>query len=203
MKNPSINAYTFVLTGLFSLFGIAALVGCQTIKQKPSMITATQTTTQISTQTTVPIIPKVPKPKVYDEDIITFPQVENIDASDFRKFPELPVDSLNRYDWRLVRLIDDQGRVSQVTTKPPLMLEVRPSNLVFKTDCQRYTLHHDDYSDNSYSSYNYSPYRITTTTPAFCTVKDTQAASDISEYLTELFPPYGRGGFSLELMSSP
>lgn len=203
MKNSSINAYTFVLTGLFSLVSIAALSGCQTIKQNPNKTTATQTTAQLSTMPTVPITPKVPKPIVYDEAIITFLQIDNIEVDDSHKFPELPVDSLNRYDWQLVRSVNSQGVVSQVTTQPPLMLEVRPSNLVFKYDCQRYSLHHDDYSDNSYSSHNYNSNGVSDITPASCLIKDTQAASDISSYLINLFPRYSRSGFSLELLSVP
>ena len=203
MKNPSINAYPFVLTALFSLLSIAALSGCQTIKQNPDMTTASEISTQTSTTPTVPIIPKVPKPKVYDEAIITFPQLDNIDPSNSYKFPELTVESLNRYDWQLVRSIDSQNNINQMNTETPLMLEVRPSHLVFRYDCQRYSLHHDDYSDNSYSSHNYNSNGVSDITPAWCSIKDTQATSDIAKYLTELFPRYSRSGFSLELLSAP
>lgn len=192
MTNLLVIIRSLIFVSLFATFG---LTGCQTVKQNPI----------ISTQTaaiTVPIIAIVPKPKIYDADIITFPQVDNIDASDSYKFLELPVSSLNRYDWQLVHPIDSQGGINQASNQLPLMLEVRPNNLVFKYDCQRYLLRHEDYSNNNYSDHNYSVSSITNITPASCSISDTKAASDLSKYLTELFPKYGRGGFSLDLLSS-
>lgn len=116
------------------------------------------------------------------------------------------VESLNRFDWKLVRWVDNQDIVTHVDsngyaggdTVPPLMMDVRPSNLVFKYDCQRYRLHHDGYHDYTYSSYG-----VTNTTPASCQINDTQAASDIADYLTQLFPKYGRGRFNLKVISTP
>ena len=206
MKNSTINAHKFALTSLFSA---VVLTGCQTIEQNSNINSATQIPAQATTTPTVPIIPKVVRKLEPSDDaeIITMGPLDydeqKIKDSESYKFPELPMSSLNRYDWQLVRTVDNKGSVNQINTEPPLMLEVRPSNLVFKTDCQRYTLHHDDYSDNSYSSHNYSSYGVTTTTPTSCKTIDSQGAKNISTYLIELFPRFSRGGFSLELLSSP
>ena len=116
------------------------------------------------------------------------------------------VENLNRFDWKLVRWIDSQDIVTLIDsdvyargdTVHPLMLDVRSSNLVFKYECQRYSLHHD-----GYHNYTYSSYGVTTTTPASCLINDTQAASDIADYLTQLFPKYGRGRFNLKVISIP
>ena len=116
------------------------------------------------------------------------------------------VENLNRFDWKLVRWIDNQDIVTYIDshgyvggdTVPPLKLDVRPSKLVFKYGCQRYSLHHDGYHDYTYSSYG-----VTTTTPASCLMEDTQATSDVSDYLTQLFPKYGRGRFNLKVISTP
>ncbi|SLJ85367.1 META domain-containing protein [Psychrobacter sp. DAB_AL43B] len=173
-----------------SMLGVTGLVGCQTIENS----------------TIEPIIAKASKPVDTDERIITFPQSEDNEYIGSWKLPELPVESLNRFDWKLVRWIDNEDVVTHVdsdvyaggNTVPPLMLDVRPSNLVFKYDCQRYSLHHDGYHDYTYSSYG-----VTTTTPASCLINDTQAASDVSDYLTQLFPKYGRGRFNLKVISTP
>ena len=173
-----------------SMFGVAGLVGCQTIEN--SIIE--------------PITAKAPKPVDTDERIITFAQSDDNEYIGSWKLPELPVESLNRFDWKLVRWIDSQDVVTHIDsssyvggdTVPPLSMDVRPSNLVFKYDCQRYSLHHDGYHDYTYSSYG-----VTTTTPASCLINDTQAASDISDYLTQLFPKYGRGRFNLKIISTP
>lgn len=130
------------------------------------------------------------------------PQQVTINTSSINTAPVLSeqvinVENLNRFDWKLVRWIDNQDVVTHVDTAPPLILDVRPSNLVFKYDCQRYSLHHD-----GYHAYTYTSSGVTTTTPASCTINDTQAASDIPEYLTQLFPEYGRGRFNLKLVSS-
>lgn len=174
-----------------SLLGVAGLVGCQTIDND---------------NTFIPIIAKALKPVENNEAIITFPQSEANEYIGSEKLPELTVDSLNRFDWKLVRWIDNEEVVTHVDlngyaggdTVPPLMLDVRPSNLVFKYDCQRYSLHHD-----GYYNYTYSSYGVTTTTPSSCLISDAQAASDISDYLTQLFPKYGRGRFNLKVISTP
>lgn len=106
------------------------------------------------------------------------------------------VESVNRFDWKLVRRIDNQGIVNDVDTVPPLMLDVRPSNLVFKYDCQRYRLNHDGYQDYTYSSYG-----VTAVTQPSCLITDKQAASNILHYLEQLFPEYGRGRFNLRITS--
>ena len=106
------------------------------------------------------------------------------------------VESVNRFDWKLVRWIDNQGIVNDVDTVPPLMLDVRPSNLVFKYDCQRYRLNHDGYQDYTYSSYG-----VTTITQPSCLITDKQAARNILQYLEQLFPEYGRGRFNLRITS--
>ena len=106
------------------------------------------------------------------------------------------VESVNRFDWKLVRRIDNQGIVNDVDTVPPLMLDVRPSNLVFKYDCQRYRLNHNGYQDYTYSSYG-----VTTITQPSCLITDKQAASNILQYLEQLFPEYGRGRFNLRITS--
>jgi len=106
------------------------------------------------------------------------------------------VESVNRFDWKLVRWIDNQGIVTNVNTVSPLMLDVRPSNLVFKYDCQRYRLNHDGYQDYTYSSYG-----VTTITQPSCLITDKQAASNILQYLDQLFPKYGRGRFNLRIIS--
>ncbi|MDE4454932.1 META domain-containing protein [Psychrobacter sp. DAB_AL62B] len=173
-----------------SMLGVTGLVSCQSI----------------DSNTFIPITAKAPKPVDTDEKIITFPQSEDNEYIGSWKLPELPVESLNRFDWKLVRWIDNQDIVTYIdsdvyaggNTVPPLMLDVRPSNLVFKYDCQRYSLHHDGYHDYTYSSYG-----VTTTTPASCLINDTQAASDVSDYLTQLFPKYGRGRFNLKVISTP
>ena len=175
---------------LISMLSVTGLVGCQSIDNK----------------TFIPITAKAPKPLDSDERIITFPQSEDNEYIGSWKLPELPVESLNRFDWKLVRWIDSQDVVTHIDphfyaegdTVPPLMMDVRPSNLVFKYDCQRYSLHHDGYHDYTYSSYG-----VTTTTLASCLINDTQVASDISEYLTQLFPKYGRGRFNLKVISTP
>lgn len=175
---------------LISVFVLAGLVGCQTINNSKIE----------------PIVAKAPKPIDIDERIITFPQNEDNEYINSWKLPELPVESLNHFDWKLVRWIDNQDVVTHIDsdiyaggdTVPPLVLDVRPSNLVFKYDCQRYSLHHDGYHD-----YNYSSYGVTTTTPASCLINDTKAASDILDYLNQLFPKYGRGRFNLKVISTP
>ena len=175
---------------LVSMLSATGLVGCQSIDN----------------HTFIPITAKAPKPVDTDERIITFPQSEDNEYIGSWKLPELPVESLNRFDWKLVRWIDNEDVVTHVDsdvyaggdTVPPLMLDVRPSNLVFKYDCQRYSLHHDGYHDYTYSSYG-----MTTTTPASCQINDNQAASDISDYLNQLFPKYGRGRFNLKVISTP
>ena len=106
------------------------------------------------------------------------------------------VESVNRFDWKLVRRIDNQGIVDDVDTVPPLMLDVRPSNLVFKYDCQRYRLNHD-----GYHGYTYSSYGVTAVTQPSCLITDKQAASNILQYLDQLFPKYGRGRFNLRITS--
>ena len=106
------------------------------------------------------------------------------------------VESVNRFDWKLVRWIDNQGIVNDVDTVPPLMLDVRPSNLVFKYDCQRYRLNHDGYQDYTYSSYG-----VTTITQPSCLITNKQAAHNIFQYLERLFPEYGRGRFNLRITS--
>ena len=175
---------------LVSMLSATGLVGCQSIDN----------------HTFIPINAKAPKPVDTGERIITFPQSEDNEYIGSWKLPELPVESLNRFDWKLVRWIDNEDVVTHVDsdvyaggdTVPPLMLDVRPSNLVFKYDCQRYSLHHDGYHDYTYSSYG-----MTTTTPASCQINDNQAASDISDYLNQLFPKYGRGRFNLKVISTP
>ena len=106
------------------------------------------------------------------------------------------VESVNRFDWKLVRRIDNQGILNDVDTVPPLMLDVRPSNLVFKYDCQRYRLNHD-----GYHGYTYSSYGVTAVTQPSCLITDKQAASNILHYLEQLFPEYGRGRFNLRITS--
>lgn len=106
------------------------------------------------------------------------------------------VESINRFDWKLVCWIDNQGIVNDVDSIPPLMLDVRPSNLVFKYDCQRYRLNHDGYQDYTYSSYG-----VTAVTQPSCLITDKQTASNILQYLEQLFPEYGRGRFNLRVIS--
>ena len=178
-----------VLT-LISVLGVIGLIGCQSIDNSKIE----------------PITAKTPKPVESDERIITFSQSADNEYIGSWKLPELPVESLNRFDWKLVRWIDNEDVVTHVDTQsyaggdtlPPLMLDVRPSNLVFKYDCQRYSLHHDGYHDYTYSSYG-----MTTTTPASCLINNTQVASNILDYLTQLFPKYGRGRFNLKVISTP
>ena len=109
----------------------------------------------------------------------------------------IDIESVNRFDWKLVRWIDNQGIVNDVDTVLPLMLDVRPSNLVFKYDCQRYRLNHDGYQDYTYSSYG-----VTTITQPSCLITNKQTAHSIFQYLEQLFPEYGRGRFNL-IITSP
>ncbi len=179
MTNLSVVIHSF---SIMSMFAVLGLVGCQTV----------------GNDLAVPIIAKSPKPNIYDEAIITFPQSDENEHIRSWKLPELPVESLNRYDWQLVQWVDKQGVVTQVAIKQPLMLDMRPSNLVFNYGCQSYSVQHADYND-----YSYSPYGVTTVTPPTCLTKNSQVSNDIVQYLTDLFPRYGRGRFSLELLTSP
>lgn len=179
MKDLSVVIYSFGITSMFAVLG---LVGCQTV----------------GNDLAVPIIAKSPKPDIYEEAIITFPQNDDNEYIRSWRLPELPVESLNRYDWQLVQWVDKQGVIAQVDTEQPLVLDIRPSHLVFNYGCMSYSVQHSDYND-----YSYSPYSVTTITPPTCLKKDSQVSSDILQYLTDLFPRYGRGRFSFELLSSP
>ena len=154
------------LSLLFTVSFSVALIGCQSNIAKDNSTSANSMVTGSSTS--APIL---------SEQVIN-------------------VESVNRFDWKLVRRIDNQGIVDDVDTVPPLMLDVRPSNLVFKYDCQRYRLNHDGYQDYTYSSYG-----VTTITQPSCLITDKQAASNIIQYLEQLFPEYGRGRFNLRITS--
>ena len=154
------------LSLLFTVSFSVALIGCQSNIAKDNSTSANSMVTGFSTS--APIL---------SEQVIN-------------------VESVNRFDWKLVRRIDNQGIVDDVDTVPPLMLDVRPSNLVFKYDCQRYRLNHDGYQDYTYSSYG-----VTTITQPSCLITDKQAASNILHYLEQLFPEYGRGRFNLRITS--
>ena len=154
------------LSLLFTVSFSVALIGCQSNIAKDNSTSANSMVTGSSTS--APIL---------SEQVIN-------------------VESVNRFDWKLVRRIDNQGIVNDVDTVPPLMLDVRPSNLVFKYDCQRYRLNHDGYQDYTYSSYG-----VTTITQPSCLITDKQAASNIIQYLEQLFPEYGRGRFNLRITS--
>ena len=154
------------LSLLFTVSFSVALIGCQSNIAKDNSTSANSMVTGSSTS--APIL---------SEQVIN-------------------VESVNRFDWKLVRRIDNQGIVDDVDTVPPLMLDVRPSNLVFKYDCQRYRLNHDGYQDYTYSSYG-----VTTITQPSCLITDKQAASNILHYLEQLFPEYGRGRFNLRITS--
>lgn len=154
------------LSLLFTVSFSVALIGCQSNIAKDNSTSANSMVTGSSTS--APIL---------SEQVIN-------------------VESVNRFDWKLVRRIDNQGIVNDVDTVPPLMLDVRPSNLVFKYDCQRYRLNHDGYQDYTYSSYG-----VTTITQPSCLITDKQAASNIFQYLEQLFPEYGRGRFNLRITS--
>lgn len=170
--------HQFYLSLSLGTLSLAVLTGCQT--------TNNDTSTPLVIQTSIP---------VEFEEIITFSQSENNEYIASWKLPELPVERLNRFDWQQVGLIDEHNVVTQIDSKQLLKLDIRPNNLVFKYDCQRYRLHHDGYQD-----YHYSSYELTTITPSSCLIKDKQVASDISEYLTQLFPKYGRGRFTLRII---
>jgi len=154
------------LSLLFTVSFSVALIGCQSNIAKDNSTSANSMVTGSSTS--APIL---------SEQVIN-------------------VESVNRFDWKLVRWIDNQGIVNDVDTVPPLMLDVRPSNLVFKYDCQRYRLNHDGYQDYTYSSYG-----VTTITQPSCLITDKQAGSNILQYLEQLFPEYGRGRFNLRITS--
>ena len=154
------------LSLLFTVSFSVALIGCQSNIAKDNSTSANSMVTGSSTS--APIL---------SEQVIN-------------------VESVNRFDWKLVRWIDNQGIVTNVDTVPPLMLDVRPSNLVFKYDCQRYRLNHD-----GYHGYTYSSYGVTAVTQPSCLITDKQAASNILQYLDQLFPKYGRGRFNLRIIS--
>ncbi|MGP4905796.1 META domain-containing protein [Psychrobacter faecalis] len=154
------------LSLLFTVSFSVALIGCQSNIAKDNSTPANSMVTGFSTS--APIL---------SEQVIN-------------------VESVNRFDWKLVRWIDNQGIVTNVNTVSPLMLDVRPSNLVFKYDCQRYRLNHDGYQDYTYSSYG-----VTTITQPSCLITDKQAASNILQYLEQLFPEYGKGRFNLRITS--
>ncbi|TXD98408.1 hypothetical protein ES754_05685 [Psychrobacter frigidicola] len=124
------------------------------------------------------------------------------------KLPELPVSTLNRYDWQLIEWLDKTGRIINLDAERPVLMDVRPSNLIFDYDCQRYRVDHSDYND-----YKYSPYLVSTLTPPSCLTTPVPSSSHslsseqkqqrykIVENLTALFPRYGRGSFSFQLIS--
>ncbi len=120
-----------------SLLFAVTLIGCQTIKQNPKPTTATHKSAQISTTPIVPIISKVARKSEPSDDaeIIIMGPVnyddQKIKNSDSYKFPELPVDSLNRYDWQLVRWIDNQDFVTEIVSEQPVILDIRHNNLIF------------------------------------------------------------------------
>lgn len=170
--------HQFYLSASLGILSLTVLTGCQT--------TNNDTSTPSVIQTSIP---------VEFEEIITFSQSENNEYIASWKLPELPIESLNRFDWQQVGLIDEDNVVTQIDNEESLKLDIRPNNLVFKYDCQRYRLHHDGYQD-----YHYTSYEVTTITPSSCLVKDKQVASDISGYLTQLFAKYGRGRFTLRII---
>ncbi|WP_367105324.1 META domain-containing protein [uncultured Psychrobacter sp.] len=187
MKNSSINAYTLILTGLFSA---VVLTGCQT---------TTNNSTQSSTI-------EESEPVNEMDALIKLTNNESNKFISSWKLPELPVSVLNQYDWQLVEWIDNQHVVTQVNTEQPLMMDVRPSNLVFTYDCQRYSVAHSNYSDYNYSSYGISKIVSlscpeTSSTNLNHSFLSRQLQSDnIESYLNTTFAPYGRSRFSFELL---
>ncbi|MEN6669144.1 hypothetical protein AAJP47_02090 [Psychrobacter sp. B38] len=170
--------HQFYSSASLGILFLTVLTGCQT--------TNNDTSTPLVIQTSIPV-------KL--EEIINFSQSENNEYISSWKLPELPIERLNRFDWQQVGLIDEDNVVTQIDNEQSLKLDIRPNNLVFKYDCQRYRLHHD-----GYQNYHYSSYEVTTITTSSCLIKDKQVASDISEYLTQLFPKYGRGRFTLRII---
>lgn len=160
------------------ILSLAVLSGCQT--------TNNDANEPLVNQTSIP---------VESNEIITFPQNEDNDYIASWKLPELPIERLNRFDWQQVGLIDENNIVTKIESEQSLKLDIRPNNLVFKYDCQRYRVYHDSYQD-----YHYTSYDITTITPSSCLIKDQQVAGDISEYLVQLFPKYGRGHFTFRII---
>lgn len=123
------------------------------------------------------------------------------------KLSELPISILNRYDWQLVEWIDNQGTVIKAALDTPLIMDVRPSNLIFTYGCQSYRVDHSNYSD-----YKYGSYGVKNISAPSCLIDTTSTSDDLSlpqqlqknsieEYLQTEFAPYGKSRFSYELLS--
>lgn len=169
-------SYSSLFIGLLSA---TALLGCQT--HNTSLVP-------------IKVITSTP---ANNDGIISDPNA-SIDPIAAQKLPELSVDSLNRYEWQLVQWVDAYDNTAKVAQKPAFTMDVRPSSLVFKYDCQRYLLRHDGYQSDSYSASNIT--NITNITPNACSTRKSSDALDIAIHLKRLFPEYGRGRFHLALL---
>ena len=210
MKNSTINAHKFALTSLFSA---VVLTGCQTIEQNSNINTATQIPAQATTTPTVPIIPKVVRKLESSDDaeIIIMGPVDydnqKIKDSESYEFLELPVDSLNRYDWQLVHWIDNQDLVTEIVSEQAVVLDIRPNNLIFSYGCERYRIIHSEIIEGKYSSHN-----VSNISPPSCSTDKKQSSLNhsllaeqlqsvsVESYLNDFFAPFSRSRFSYELL---
>ena len=170
-----------------SMLGVTGLVGCQTIENS----------------TIEPITAKAPKPVDTDERIITFPQSDDNEYIGSWKLPELPVESLNRFDWKLVRWIDSQDVVTHIDsssyagsdTVPPLIMDVRPSSLLFKEGCHRYKL----FIENAYPMpYPHSISHLVDSTNDCDTQSNVASKGAIQQNLETIFSPRSNLYFNFE-----
>ena len=210
MKNSTINAHKFALTSLFSA---VVLTGCQTIEQNSNINSATQIPAQATTTPTVPIIPKVVRKLESSDDaeIIIMGPVDydnqKIKDSESYEFLELPVDSLNRYDWQLVQWIDNQDLVTEIVSEQAVVLDIRPNNLIFSYGCERYRIIHSEIIEGKYSSHN-----VSNISPPSCSTDKKQSSLNhsllaeqlqsvsVESYLNDFFAPFSRSRFSYELL---
>ncbi len=212
MKNSTINAHKFALTSLFSA---VVLTGCQTIEQNSNINTATQIPAQATTTPTVLIIPKVVRklePSDDAEVIIMGPvdyDNQKIKDSESHKFLELPVDSLNRYNWQLAEWIDNQNLVTEIVSEQAVVLDIRPNNLIFSYGgCERYQIIHSEIIEGKYSSHN-----VSNISPPSCSTDKKQSSlnrsllaeqlqsASVESYLNDSFAPFSRSRFSYELLA--
>lgn len=198
-----------------SLLFAVTLIGCQTIKQNPKPTTATHKSAQISTTPIVPIISKVARKSEPSDDaeIIIMGPVnyddQKIKNSDSYKFPELPVDSLNRYDWQLVRWIDNQDFVTEIVSEQPVILDIRHNNLIFNYGCERYRIVHSEIIEGKYSSHAVSNITLPScsnnerhSTLNHSLLAEQLQSASVESYLNSTFAPFSRSRFYYELLPS-
>lgn len=174
---------------LISVLGVTSLIGCQTT----------------GNDNNIPITAKVAT------DVDKVNETANSAANDYTNFWNLtePATSvLNRYNWRLVRWIDNQDLVTEIVSEQPVILDVRPNNLVFNYGCERYRIVHSEIIEGKYSSHAVSNITLPSCLndkkqPALNSTllaEQLQSAS-VESYLNSTFAPFSRSRFSYELLT--